>query len=429
MPACCLFGAIADDYTGGSDLAGMLCSQGVRTVQLFGLPERALADRLAGEYDAIVLCLKSRSIPADEACSQSLLALGFLESTGARQIQFKYCSTFDSTERGNIGPVAEALMDASGVPFSVAVPALPVNGRTQYLGHLFVNGELLSDSPMRTHPLNPMTDSNLVGHLQAQMRGRAGLIDLAQIRRGPEAIRERMHALEREGIRIALMDATGEEDLASIAEAVADLKLITGGSGLAMHLPNVWRSRGLLRQEGRETNPISAEAGATLILSGSCSEATIGQLRNLEETGCVSIAIDVENLLVDWDTAVDGLAAAAERALQKGGAVVVRSSAPAGMRISTTAESASAIESAFAELARRLVCTRAAKRLIVSGGETSGAVVKALGIHAAEVSGILDPSIPALRTLEEPALSFALKSGNFGSADFFQKTIRWWDRQ
>jgi uncharacterized protein YgbK (DUF1537 family) len=411
-----LFGAIADDFTGGSDLAGMLSEQGVGTLQLFGATQPAGVLARASDYQAIVLCLKTRSIEPQEACAQSLQALDVLQGLGARQIQFKYCSTFDSTEKGNIGPVTAALMRAMGVAHTIAVPALPVNGRTQYLGHLFVGGLLLSESPMRNHPLNPMTDSNLVRFLQKQTTLRTGLIDLHSLRQGSP-----LHA---DGVDIALVDAVEDADLERIAERCVDMPLITAGSGVGMKLPRVWRDRGRLdTAEGAATS--KSRPSGTLILAGSCSAATLEQLRELEAAGCPIHRLDVSRL-DDGET---------ERALEavlpvvmSGGAACVRSSAAKDERTDSPAIGGR-IEAVFGEIARRVITQRAATRIIVAGGETSGAVVNALGITAAEITGVIDPGVPAIRTLEDPPVDLALKSGNFGARDFFLKTIRNWERQ
>ena len=390
----CAFAAIADDFTGGADLAGMLAERGVRTLQCFGVPPQL--EDVAGEYDAVVVCLKSRSIAADAACRVSLEALAALRPLAPRQIQFKYCSTFDSTEQGNIGPVTEALMNALHIGATVAVPALPVNGRTQYMGHLFVNGQLLSDSPLRDHPLNPMRQSNLVEHLRPQTRLPVGLVDLNTVRSGPAAIRA---ALE-EGIY--LVDAIADEDLATIAEAVADAPLITGGSGLAMSLP------GLRRNEANFSPP--SGGGPALVLAGSCSAATLEQLRVFEAAG-------YGTLRMSDPAELNAVARGAQAELEQGRTVCIRSSAPADERRAAP----EAIEAAFAELARRLVpCTR---RIVVAGGETSGAVVNALEVRMAEVVRVIDPGVPALRTLGDRPLFLALKSGNFGAHDFFLKAI------
>lgn len=378
----------------------MLFEQGVRTVLLFGVtgvPEG---------YDAAVLCLKTRSVPAAQARALSVEALGRLRERSPRQVQFKYCSTFDSTPEGNIGPVIDELMGALGASFTVAVPALPVNGRTQYLGHLFVNGVLLNESPMRHHPLNPMTDANLVRWLQRQTSRRVGLVALPDVQSGRFVVPS--------GVEIALVDAVTDADLVSTAEAVCDLPLITGGSGLAMKLPGVWRSRGLLPASPGATPQAPARPG-TLILAGSCSAATLDQLRAWEDSGHEALLMNVADL---GPHEIARLEQAARAGIERNGVALIRSSAPPEARVPGAA---AAVEQAFAELATNL--TPAVGKLIVAGGETAGAVVDALQLRAVELTAILDPGVPALRSVDEPHLHLALKSGNFGSRDFFSKAL------
>ena len=391
-------GAVADDYTGGSDMAGMLAGRGVRTVQTFGVPAEPVADA-----EAIVVSLKSRSIAAGDAVRMSLGAYEVLRSLDAAQVQFKYCSTFDSTNEGNIGPVTSALMDATGLDFTIAVPALPVNGRTQYFGYLFVNGVLLSESPMRHHPLNPMTEPNLVRHLQAQTKRRVGLIDLHRVRSGK---------LSRpDGCEIALVDAVEDTDLHTIAAAVSDLRLITGGSGITKALPPVWKER-----FGWTPCPWNKRArannGKVLLLAGSCSAATLQQLDVWRAAGKPAERMRAESLDA---SEIGRLTQWCEDAWRSGPAALVYSSAVPGERTGRATD----VEHAFA----RIACGLSGKygRLVIAGGETSGAVVDALGIGAVEIGDAIDPGVPALTALSAPRVRLALKSGNFGCPEFFEK--------
>src|SRR3954447_5605184 len=245
-----LLGCIADDFTGGTDLAGMLVKSGMRTVQIIGVPTGGLP----GDIDAAVVALKAQTNPVAEAIAESLAALRYLQAVQCRQFYFKYCSTFDSTPRGNIGPVAEALMDALGTDFTIACPAFPANQRTIYKGYLFVGDVLLNESGMRDHPLTPMTDANLVRVLQQQTTRRVGLVDYAVMSKGATAILERFGALRRESCGFAIVDALSNDDLLELGAACADLALVTAGSGLALGLPQSFRNQGLL--SGRA--PISA---------------------------------------------------------------------------------------------------------------------------------------------------------------------------
>jgi uncharacterized protein YgbK (DUF1537 family) len=273
-----LLGCIADDFTGATDLASMLVRHGMKTVQLIGVPD---ADAPVGDAQAVVVALKSRTIPAADAVRQSLAALQWLRAQGAEQILFKYCSTFDSTERGNIGPVSEALLEALGTDLTIACPALPENGRSIYQGHLFVGDKLLSDTHMRHHPLTPMTDSNLVAVLQRQSRRPVGLVPYAVVEEGPDAIRAHFARLRQDGVRQAIADAVSERHLRALGTAAADLALITGGSGIAMGLPANFRRSGQL-DESAPADALPSVGGAAAVLAGSCSAATLGQIERHE---------------------------------------------------------------------------------------------------------------------------------------------------
>jgi uncharacterized protein YgbK (DUF1537 family) len=409
MAARVLLAAIADDFTGGSDMAGMLAEQGVRTVQTFGIPDEEIL-AAANSAEAVVVSLKTRSIPARDAVAASLEALEAIRSLAPRQIQFKYCSTFDSTREGNIGPVTSALMEALRTDFTIAVPALPVNGRTQYLGYLFVNGVLLSESPMRNHPLNPMTEPNLVRHLQAQTSRRVGLVALPSVRAGlifPDC--------KIQDCEIALVDAIEDTDLTNIAEAVADLPLMTGGSGITSALPTVWKRRGMWSPQPVSMAKPAGSPRRTLLLAGSCSAAT---LRQIEEWTGPAERMRTDHLGAGEIARVNEVA---RRALEDTGQILVYSSAPPEAR-ATTGAMAAVIECAFGDLARALQDLY--DQIIVAGGETSGAVIEALGVRAVRIGPAIDPGVPALRALSGPPLALALKSGNFGSVDFFAKATR-----
>ncbi len=425
MRKTCRLAAIADDFTGGADLAGMLHENGARTVQVFGLQPDEFFRTLSGRYEAAVLSLKSRSVPAADACRMSVDALDRLELLSPAQFQFKYCSTFDSTREGNIGPVTARLMERLGVEFTVAVPALPVNGRTQYLGHLFVGSQLLSESHLRYHPVTPMTDANLVRFLQRQTARRVGLIPLGTVEAGPAAIQAEARCLQEEGISIALVDAVSDRHLVNIAEAVAGMRLITGGSGIGGKLAAAWRSRGFLGPAENEIRDVHRSRRRSVVLSGSCSAATLRQVRELAASGCVMVRMDVESLVTDPEREVDRLFEAAASPVDRDGVAAIYSSAPPELRpVETAPETAERIEWAFGELARRFVVDAGVSVVVAAGGETAGAIVGALRIPAVEITGILDPGVPSLRALGTSALRLALKSGNFGSPDFFMKAVR-----
>src|SRR4051794_11620619 len=415
-----LLGAIADDFTGATDLCNTLVRRGMRTVQLIGVPAESAPPPNA---EAVVVALKSRTIPAAEAVAASLGALAWLHRAGARQILFKYCSTFDSTDQGNIGPVAEALLDALGSDFTVFCPAFPENGRTIFKGYLFVGDVLLSESGMRDHPLTPMRDPSLVRVLQRQTTGRVGLVQHATVARGPAAIRAAFDALHRDGVRHAIVDAIADSDLEAIGEAASDLQLITGGSGIALGLPENFRRQGLLGDSG-DADALPAVGGAAAVLSGSCSEATRAQVAYIAERAPV-FTIDPLMAAAGEDVAARALDWAAPLLGEL--PVVISATAPpdtvAAIQQRLGRERAGAlVEEILARVAAGLV-ERGVRRLVVAGGETSGAVVQALGITGLRIGRQIDPGVPWTVSLGDPKLALALKSGNFGAEDFFLRAF------
>jgi 3-dehydrotetronate 4-kinase len=416
-----LLGCIADDFTGATDLASMLVRHGMKTVQLIGVPA---ADAPTGDAQAVVVALKSRTIPAADAVRQSLDALRWLRARGAEQILFKYCSTFDSTDRGNIGPVSEALLEAQGADFTIACPALPENGRSIYQGHLFVGDKLLSDTHMRHHPLTPMTDSNLVAVLQRQSQAPVGLVPYAIIEQGPDAVREHFARLRHDGIRQAIADAVSERHLLALGEAAAELALITGGSGIAMGLPANFRRSGRL-DESAPADALPSVGGKAAVLAGSCSAATLGQIERHEAAGRSTLRLDPLALAEGQDEVERALAFV--EANLGDAPLLIASSAPPE-QVAATQErlgrerAGALVEDAMARIAQGLVA-RGVRRLVVAGGETAGAVVDGLGVKALKIGPPIDPGVPWTLSLGEPELLLALKSGNFGAPDFFIKAF------
>jgi 3-dehydrotetronate 4-kinase len=419
-----LLGAIADDFTGATDLCNTLVRRGMRTVQLIDVPAPGVE---IADAEAVVVALKSRTIPAADAIAKSLAALGWLQMAGARQILFKYCSTFDSTEAGNIGPVAEALMTALGADFTLFCPAFPETGRTIYRGYLFVGDVLLSESGMRDHPLTPMRDPSLVRVLQRQARGRVGLVPAATVARGAEAIRTAFAESRREGYRYAIVDAIEDRHLEAIGEAAADFALITGGSGIALGLPENFRRRGLLGAGGG-ADSLPAIAGAAAVLSGSCSPATLAQVAYMTERAPV---FTVDPIAIAEGRPVAGEALAWAKPLLGDGPVLVSATAPS----ETVAEvqrrlgrdrAGALVEETLAAIARGLAAL-GTRRFVVAGGETAGAIVQALGVTGLRIGRQIDPGVPWTVSLPgsagEPALALALKSGNFGGPDFFLRAF------
>ena len=415
-----LLGCIADDFTGASDLANTLVARGMPTVLLLGQPE---AGEPMPDVEAVVVALKSRTIAAAEAVDQSLGALDRLRSAGASQFFFKYCSTFDSTDDGNIGPVTEALLDALGSDFTIACPAFPQNGRTIFHGHLFVGDQLLAESPMRDHPLTPMTDSNLVRVLGRQMRTPTGLVGYREVAQGAAAIAEAFDRLRGQGCRAAIVDAVADDDLMAIGRASAGLALVTGGSGVAMGLPENFRAAGLLTADGT-ADALQPIAGHAAVLAGSCSAATIGQVAEMKASH-PAFAIDPLALAGGDDVAGAALDWAASRLGDR--PVLVYSTATPEVVAQAQAalgrdRAGELVEQAMATIAAGLVAL-GARKLVVAGGETAGAVVQALGVRAVRIGPEIDPGVPWTQSLGEPRLALALKSGNFGGRDFFAKAL------
>jgi uncharacterized protein YgbK (DUF1537 family) len=415
-----LLGAIADDFTGATDLCNTLVRRGMRTVQLIDVP---VPGTEIADAEAVVVALKSRTIPAPEAIDQSLAALAWLQRAGARQILFKYCSTFDSTDEGNIGPVAEALMDALGTDLTLFCPAFPENGRTIYHGYLFVGDVLLSESGMRDHPLTPMRDPSLVRVLQRQCRGKVGLVPQYDVARGAAAIRDAFASLRQAGFRHAIVDAIEDDDLEAIGEAAADFALITGGSGIALGLPENFRRQGLLAS-GVAADALPPVVGAAAVLSGSCSEATRAQVAHMRERGPV-FTLDPIAAAAGRNIAEEALAWAKPQLGDR--PVLISATAPPD-EVTATQEvlgrdrAGALVEGILADIARGLVA-HGARRFVVAGGETAGAVVQALGVTGLRIGRQIDPGVPWTMSLTEPNLALALKSGNFGAPDFFSRAF------
>lgn len=416
-----LLGCIADDFTGGTDLASVLVRGGMRTLQLIGVP----AGPVDAEVDAVVIALKTRTLPAAQAVEQSLAALAWLNAAGCRQYFFKYCSTFDSTEHGNIGPVADALLDALDAPFALFCPAFPDNQRTLFHGHLFVADTLLSESGMRHHPLTPMTDANLVRVLQQQTQRKVGLVRHASVSQGAAAIGEAFNSLQADGCRYAIVDAISNRDLSQIGEAAAGHRLITGGSGVALGLPDNFKRAGLLADATCAADLPHVD-GLAAVLSGSCSVASNAQVAHWRDSGRPALAIDPLRLADGQDLISEALAWASARLAQ--GAVLIYASAnpdavkavQARLGVEAAGE---LVEHALAQIAKGLLAM-GVRTFVVAGGETSGAVVKALDIEALRIGASIAPGVPWTLGQGRTRVALALKSGNFGGPDFFSRALQ-----
>ena len=414
-----LLGCIADDFTGATDLANNLVRAGMRVVQSIGVPRADVCDA-----DAVVIALKSRTIAPSEAVAQSIAALDWLRLAGCEQFYFKVCSTFDSTAQGNIGPVADALLERMGERFCCVTPAFPENGRTMFMGHLFVGGVLLSESGMRDHPLTPMRDANLVRVLQAQTDGRVDLIPHDVVRRGEGAIRTRISELHDAGVRYAIVDAIDNQDLFALGRALRGARLVVAGSGVAIGLP----SNHGLAASGDVTH-LPPAAGARAIVSGSCSEATNRQVLEFLRGGGQALAVDPLQIAAGRDVVAHALDWAGRRL--GASPVLIYSSAPPDVVQSVqkqlgAGDAGTLVERTLGDIARGLV-RLGVRQLLIAGGETSGATVQALGVQQMRIGPQIDPGVPwchARASACEADVHLALKSGNFGRPDFFTRAFQ-----
>ncbi|MBB4506667.1 3-oxo-tetronate kinase [Rhizobium leguminosarum] len=419
-----LLGSIADDYTGASDLANTLTKNGLRTVQTVGIPDPSLA---LPDVDAVVVSLKIRSVPAADAVTAAASAERWLRQRGAGHVLYKICSTFDSTDAGNIGPVTEALSDAAGGGGVLVTPAFPETGRTVYLGHLFVGGQPLNESPLKDHPLNPMHDANLVRVLTRQSRNAVGLIDLTTIAAGPGAVKMRLDAFRTAGVTAVIADAIFERDLETLGEVALETPVSTGASGLGLGLARALVRSGRISSGGATTaDAIRPVGGLSAIVAGSCSKATLRQL-DIAERSMPVLRLDPERLLAGADEIAAAISWAGER-IAAGPVVIAASAAPETVsRLQSLygrEASGHAIETATSIIAAELV-ERGVRRLVIAGGETSGAAVDRLAIPAFLIGPEIAPGVPVLRTVgnAQGDMLLALKSGNFGGEDFFTAAL------
>ena len=417
-----LIGAIGDDMTGSTDLALMLGKHGLSVVQYIGVPS---GDMKVENAHAAIIGLKTRTLSVDIAIEQSLSAYSWLNQNGAKQFFFKYCSTFDSTETGNIGPVTENLMNIMGEGITVVCPAFPENGRTVYHGHLFVGQDLLSDSGMRHHPLTPMKDANLVRFLGKQVSRpqEVGLVSFKDVNGGPQVIKKKLNTLKRMGIRFAVVDTLTNQHLFDLAKACSDLRLITGGSGIAMGLPGNFQSAGLLSEQGG-LESLPALSGNALVIAGSCSEATQKQVAKMSKR-YPSLQLNPSALIIGHQS-VDNTIDWIKQQISSNSVLIYSTAAPEQVTevqskygIEKTGEM---LEGAFAQIALEMLGSGISK-FIIAGGETSGAVVKALGIKALRIGPEIAPGVPWTFTATDPVVCLALKSGNFGEEAFFDTAL------
>ncbi len=415
-----VLGCIADDITGASDLGLMLASHGMPTTMILGVP----GDDRAIPTPAVVIALKTRTMERNGAVEVSSAAARWLQNAGARQLYFKYCSTFDSTAEGNIGPVTDALMHLTGADLTVLLPAFPENGRTVRNGDLLVNGVPLADSPMRNHPLTPMRESSLIRLMDGQTtEGKTGSIDIGTVHKGVPAIRKALQQERAHGHRYVAIDTLETDDFGPIAEAVAELPLVTGASGIAAALPEVYRRKGLV-DSGVKPTELPVLPGNAVVLAGSCSEATRSQIA-VFENDATSIVVDPLSLFRGASDA-EQLAQSAVEAVAARDVLVHSSTSPEGLKSVQgklgASVSAELVEDTLAHVAKRLL-ESGVRKFIVAGGETSGAVAHALGIDELSVSRQIDPGVPWMVSGGDEPICLAFKSGNFGEPDLFSKAL------
>lgn len=415
-----LIAAIADDYTGASDLANTWRKNGLDTIQTIGVPTSL---ELSG-VDAIVVSLKIRSVPAEQAVAAAMQAYSWLRETGVRHVMYKICSTFDSTDDGNIGPVTDALRLVAEARQSLVTPAFPETGRTVYKGHLFVEDVLLSESPLKNHPLNPMHDANLPRVLARQSTAPVGLLDLGTVRAGDEAMSKKLRGFEETGTQSIVADAIAESDLEALGRVAIRSPVSTGASGLGLGLARA--VAGSVHPGKKSETPITPVGGYAAIIAGSCSARTLEQIARAEAIMPV-LRLDPGHIISSDGDITPAIDWAKER-LANGPVLIAASADPAVVRDVQgkygVSKSSHMIESASARLAHALVDI-GVRRLVVAGGETSGAVVDHFGIPGFRIGEEIAPGVPALRTVGFSGceLSMALKSGNFGGVDFFERAL------
>ncbi len=419
-----LLGCIADDFTGATDLANNLVRAGMRVVQTIGVPNAPLS----AEVDAVVVALKSRTIAPQDAIGQSLQALQWLQGQGAQQIYFKYCSTFDSTAQGNIGPVTEALMHALQTDFTIATPAFPDNGRTVFKGYLFVGDVLLNESGMQHHPLTPMVDANLVRVMQAQCKSKVGLLSHKTIAQGTASIGQEITNLKQQGVRIAIVDAVSNDDLMRLGPALKGMPLVTAGSGVAIGLP---QNFGL--SPTPQASVLPKASGLQAVVSGSCSQATNRQVANFKASGRPTFLIDPLHLKGSWEDLVQEALAWAQGHLATGPVLVYSTATPESVQAVQSELGVEAaghqVEQALAAIARGLL-QQGVHQLVLAGGETSGACVQALSIEQLQIGPQIDPGVPWCHAhTPMGGVHITLKSGNFGTDDFFAKAFNFLSQQ
>lgn len=430
-----LFAAIADDDTGASDLAGMLADEGLRTLLIIDLPPVEQFLEWSTDCHAVVMAEGTRNLSPAIARERTRAALRLLNMRRPRVLQIKYCSTFDSTVEGNIGPSIDAGMDELNEDFTIALPALPVNGRTTYQGYHFVHQQLLSDSPMRDHPLTPMTNPNLVELLRCQTKRQVGLASYREVEAGAEHLKRRFQELREMGVAIAVVDCLNDNQLETICRAASGLRLITGSSAFGMKMPAIWRERGWVidQPENYEARSFAKSDDGCLIVAGSCSVATRDQNQWLAAQGAPVHKLNSRELVEDnFDR--EAVATKVRAGLSAGRPCLLTTTdtpeevrqvqqwgAHQGLSVPALGE---LIASALAGVVWEILQGQPVGGLIIAGGETSGALCRRLELGALRVGRNIEPGVPLCFSLGRFRLPVVLKSGNFGGRDFYDKALR-----
>lgn len=429
-----LFAAVADDDTGASDLAGMLAGQSLRTLLVIDLPEQKQLDEWSAGHHAVVMAEGTRNLTPSEARDRTREAIRLLKPREPRAFQIKYCSTFDSTPEGNIGPTIDTALEELDEDFTVALPALPVNGRTTYRGYHFVHDRLLSDSPMRQHPLTPMTNANLVEHLSTQTTRRVGLAPYEAVESGAESLKEHFERLRAGGVSIAIVDCLSDAHVETVCRATADMRVVTGGSAFGQGLPAVWRERGWVDElEVNEDESLTTDEGrGCLVVAGSCSVATRAQNRRLIEEGAHAFRVEPRELL--GEEFRSGALINEVRARLSAGRDCLLYTTDEPAEVARVQEWAARegldvpalgnkLAHALAGLVSEILEGQTVGGLVFAGGETSGALCRRLELGALRVGRNIEPGVPLCYSLGRYRLPVVLKSGNFGGEDFYSKAL------
>jgi uncharacterized protein YgbK (DUF1537 family) len=427
-----LFGAVADDDTGASDLAGMLAGQGLRTLLVIDLPGQHQFEAWSAGHHAVVMAEGTRNLRPAEARIRTRAALRLLKSRDPRVFQIKYCSTFDSTPEGNIGPTIDAALEALGEEFTVALPALPVNGRTTYQGYHFVDGILLSHSHMRKHPLTPMTKSNIVDLLAPQTVHEVGVARYEEVEAGPEELERCFERLRRQGFAVAVVDCLSDAHVETVCRACADLRLVTGSSAFGAGLPAVWRERGWVEELPAPPPDAPAAGGGRLVVAGSCSFATRAQNAWMIARGAPAFRVEPRTHLGDEDPPATLVAVARAHLAAGRDCLLYTPDEPAEVaRVQEWAAGegldvpalGQRLPYALADLVSEIIEGQGVGGLVFAGGETSGALCRRLKLGALRVGRNIEPGVPLCYSLGAHRLPVVLKSGNFGGVDFYGKAL------